>query len=113
MHIGGRRMDDLISRQVAIDAIVKLPNAGIHWFVSAEGAIKALEALPSAEPERKSGHWVGCQEYCNHLTEQTGEKYITTGIENMIYCDQCWQANGRKSDFCPNCGADMREGRKE
>ena len=44
-------MSDLINRQAAIEAIVKLPNAGIHWVVSAEAAINALETLPSAQPE--------------------------------------------------------------
>ena len=28
--------EDSISRQAAIETIRKLPNAGIHWFVSAE-----------------------------------------------------------------------------
>ena len=34
----------------ALEAIRKLPNAGIHWFVSAEAVFDALLKLPSAQP---------------------------------------------------------------
>lgn len=43
-------MNDLINRQDAIEAIRKLPNAGIHWFVSAEAVFDVLLKLPSVEP---------------------------------------------------------------
>lgn len=49
--------DDLISRQAAIEATRKLPNAGIHWLVSAEAVFDALLKLPSAQPQR-IGHWI-------------------------------------------------------
>lgn len=35
----------------AIEAIRKLPNAGIHWYVSAEAVFDVLLKLPSAQPE--------------------------------------------------------------
>ena len=35
----------------ALEAIRKLPNAGIHWYVSAEAVFDALLKLPSAQPE--------------------------------------------------------------
>lgn len=57
-------------------------------------AIDALENLPSAEP-RKKGKWIdksddidGAWNYCSVCMEQAIDLY----------------------DFCPNCGADMREG---
>lgn len=52
-------MDDLISRQDAIETIRKLPNAGIHWFVSVEEVFDALLKLPSAQPEQR---WIPCSE---------------------------------------------------
>lgn len=55
--------------------------------------------------ERKTGHWVGARQYCRHLEEVTGEKYSPSGIGNMIYCDQCWKASDRKSNYCPDCGS--------
>lgn len=52
-------MDDLISRQDAIETIRKLPNAGIHWFVSAESVFDALLKLPSVQSEQR---WIPCNE---------------------------------------------------
>lgn len=58
------------------------------------------EALDTAifalqQPERKKGKWI-----------YDGDCYI---------CDQCksafgWWADSQTSNYCPNCGADMREG---
>ena len=72
----------------------------VDWLVSKS---------PTIEPERKKGEWVGAQSYCKHLEEKTGERYAPTGIGNLIYCNRCWQASNRRSDFCPDCGADMRK----
>lgn len=44
-------MKDLISRQNAIEAVRKLSNAGIYWFVAAPAVFNALLKLPSAQPE--------------------------------------------------------------
>lgn len=43
----------------ALETIRKLPNAGIHWFVSAEAVFDALLKLPPAQSERKNES-VGC-----------------------------------------------------
>jgi hypothetical protein len=75
-------------------------------------AIKALEQ-PTIEPERKKGRWI-------RMSDADGDYYC---------CDQCGGELPRyiteipswdrpyphkqsiyKTDFCPNCGADMREG---
>ncbi len=90
---------DTISRQVAIDAL-STPHGILY-------PIRTIEALPPAQPERKTGRWVGARQYCRHLEEVTGEKYSPSGIGNMIYCDQCWKASDRKSNYCPDCGAKM------
>lgn len=74
----------------------------------AEAFDMAIEALK----ERPTGKWVGAREFCQHLEEITGEKYQATGIENMIYCNQCWQASRRRSKYCPNCGCRLKGGRK-
>ena len=83
MHV--RTMDDCISRRAAIDAIRNTFVGAIADTIEIR-----LNDLPSAEPERKKGEWddiggvlrYGCQ-FCHHAQE-------------------------RKSNFCPNCGADMR-----
>ena len=66
-----------------------------------------IETMPSQS--RPTGQWVGAREFCQHLEEITGEKYQATGIENMIYCNQCWQASRRRSKYCPDCGCRLKE----
>jgi len=69
---------------------------------------EALKMAIDALKERPKGKWVGILEYCKHLEEETGERYVPTGLGKLAYCNQCWHANDRHSNFCPNCGADMR-----
>lgn len=96
--------DDLISRQEAISA---LGNAGLINYAatgSSNGLIHAMnviKGLPTAQPERKKGKWVE----------------VTDGTCIWKVCDQCgekplwneWRTDRCESDFCPNCGADMRD----
>ena len=79
-------MDDLISRQAAIDV------AKQHWYKP--DIAKALEELPSAQPKPKTGHWI-----------YDGDQII---------CNRCFKAFGFISlkltlNYCPNCGAKMIE----
>lgn len=61
------------------------------------GAMQVLDELPSAQPERKTGHWIrvaGMNECCSACNKYFPLSYFT----------------GRPFDinYCPNCGADMR-----
>jgi hypothetical protein len=86
-------MSDLISRQAAIDAVYKASGIG--------GALKALKRMPSAQPERKKGHWIRHPEQRNIFNGKTiecsecHEKYTVQYVEDEL--------------FCRHCGADMRE----
>lgn len=88
--------DDLISRCKAIDATWFEPYYTDPLNVLTEVRDR-LEALPSAQPERKKGKWI------KH--------------GGMIYCSNC--ANGFEKYFvndfiyCPNCGARMEVGNDE
>ena len=99
-------MNDLISRQAAIDAVMEFmpslttPDGSGQFdreILEAQEMLvdigQALNDLPSAQPERKKGKWI-----------YDGDCYI---------CDQCksafgWWADSQTSNYCPNCGADMR-----
>lgn len=50
---------------------------------------RVLDSLPTAQPERKPGRWKG---------------------EGMGYyrCSWCGEVSHPQTNFCPNCGADMR-----
>lgn len=91
---------DCISRQTAIDAFYKYPN--IHWTTL--DVLAEIKALPSAEPVRMKGKWVGT----------TFDGYED---DEPMYCEWSCSACGCVVEdenekptwnFCPNCGADMR-----
>ena len=109
-------MDDLISRQAAIDAIANCTNCGDEktlrayvakhnldneWSGGVLEAINAVEDLPSAQPEQR---WIPCSE---RLPEEYGEFLVTmtekakakdlgfdideTYIRKMRYNSNGWQ----------------------
>lgn len=95
-------MDDLISRQAAIN---ELDHAawGKEWDKALAKAM--LESLPSAQPERKKGKWEEREVSSEKVIDEWQSarcsvcgKYHTTPY--MYYFDNF--------SFCPNCGADMR-----
>ena len=92
-------MDDLISRQAAIDEVNQVIADYIPLLVGATNAIplecaKAIKNIPSAQ---KKGHW---RNYEGTLTCSACETEFDNGI--MEYCGDDVPM------FCPNCGADMR-----
>lgn len=55
----------------------------------------ALRDMPSAQ---KKGHWI-----------YDSEAYALGNPYGHYDCDQCGESVPRKTNFCPNCGADMRQ----
>ena len=79
-------MDDLISRQAAIEAVKQR-----EWLTEDAKEIleEVLTQLPSAQPERKKGRWID--------------------MDDHVMCSCCGATHyGSDKNFCPNCGADMR-----
>ena len=89
-------MDDLISRKDAINFRVAnaLCEDGIIYCRMYE-VKNYLKSLPSAQ---NTGKWSGA------------DGLYGCGI---YICDNCGKFAMIKSDFCPNCGADMREGEQD
>ena len=81
---------DCISREQAIDALYSVDEYNSR-------SVKAIKQLPPIQPKR--GKWI--------KTARWGRVY---------YCDQCRNyldfdgvnAGRGSTNFCPNCGADMR-----
>ena len=96
-------MDDLISRQAAIDALNKMkiyrPLDSDRYVIS--DCLNKIVNLPSAQ---KKGHWnfVG-----DNLFKCTccGEMYTTQQLNGLRVYDK----DPYCPFFCPHCGADMRE----
>ena len=97
-------MSDLIDRQAAIDAMTEFykdllgdeePKLDERTALYVD--LKLLvERLPSAQPERKEGHWIDTGEAIDDDTE--------------VKCSECGEVIYWLSNFCPCCGADMRGG---
>ena len=86
-------MDDLISRQKAIDALMDAMNdVGV---LDAEDINTVFQMLPSTQLERIKGHWIYHPEWAND-----GE----CGYE----CSVCHMGSDVDYNFCMRCGADMR-----
>ena len=63
---------------------------------------KAEELDSSAQPERKRGHWMPHHEFCKKHGLQP------FGLVAFWWCDRCEKGVEHPTNFCPNCGADMR-----
>ena len=90
---------DTISRAKAIEAIcmetcgVSLKNERCMVHCT---EVQAVEKLPPAQPGRIRGRW----------------EVASTGYSGFMRCSECKAGccgDYRSMNFCPNCGADMRE----
>ena len=115
-------MDDLISRQAAIDAIKnywknevdRIPKESTDFDVFTQiidsilshnaGICKAIDTLPPAQP--KHGRWI-------KMTGMMPPEY-----HGHYECSECqWHMKGIRSswmkeeeyNYCPNCGARMNQ----
>ena len=92
-------MDDLISRQEAIDAIVAWTVEDRPDIEMPTDLVGRINALPSAQPEHKHGKWVFVR------GEEAG---------NALYmCSACGKGDIHapevKVSYCWNCGAEMTQ----
>ena len=88
---------DTISRKAAIDALGELATftdeCSEHTWMYTDDVYKAIKQLPPAQPERIKGRWI--------------EKPHVHGVAYCSLCD--YELHTNDTNFCPNCGADMRE----
>lgn len=84
---------DLISREDAMSAVQDHFNAdGFQGYYDGQKMMDRITALPSAEAVQ--GEWI-----------LDGGTPICSGCHE----EPCWSSEGYDfTDFCPNCGADMR-----
>ena len=92
-------MNELIERQAAIDAIHNL--YAIHGsegsWIDQKDAFKALNSLPSAQPEPHEGEW-----------ERVSAQRYFMSASYFYRCSACGVNNVRNTNYCPNCGTKMK-----
>ena len=98
-------MNDLISRQAAIDALdgeITVTGRANAEAVRGYARLVAdrIKRLPSAEPERKKGEWIEVQ----------FKTFPYNRIGKARKCSLCGKRKDKyvRWDYCPCCGADMR-----
>ena len=98
-------MNDVIYRQAAIDAL----TTECSWTFydehgqltpNGEEILGTLKKIPSAQ---KKGHWKG--EYFKY---PSGLKIFFYRCSECGYEERHAYEDTKPSNFCPNCGADMR-----
>ena len=105
---------DTISRQAAIDAVEALAYHADKYVIDSDVhevhgfrtglavAERQLSLVPSAQPERKMGKWIKLDAHAHladHKCSACGQEcYVPTCMGDPMY------------DYCPNCGARMKEG---
>ena len=98
-------MDDLISRQAAIEELRRMMIALYGYDATSiiSCAIYKLQNLPSAETNRKMGKWIH-------------DGYDHPHGVDWMHCSECGKRDAylpaTMTNYCPNCGAMMKgEGR--
>ena len=79
---------DAISRRAAIDALYSVDEYNSR-------SVKAIKQLPPIQPKR--GRW--------HYSDG---KPARIGLSFGVVCDQCGAESEYCTNFCGECGADMR-----
>lgn len=100
---GEQVMADLIDRQAAIDALMEILDRPNHAeFLYTDEICKALSAMPSAQPERKTGKWEAVEGWDGDVLYRCSE----CGTEFVLI-----EGTPEENDYhyCPHCGARMEE----
>ena len=89
--------EDAISRQDAINALddeITITGKSNAYVVKdyVQRVKRKLENLPFVTPKRKTGKWIH-----------------SDFSHEFLHCSQCGRGRHFCSNFCPNCGADMRQ----
>ena len=102
-------MSDLIEREAAIDALVNKGQASTRyklsesWELNSQEIREALNAVPPAQPEQKTGYFIG--------TEFDG--YADgSPVYYEWECSECgcvFEDDEPTYNYCPYCGAKMIE----
>ena len=97
-----QQSDDCVSRQAVLDEIKSMSNANPSYWatcdvIDREDLIDNIQALPPVTPAYAKGKWIELEDFdCSDRGER------------LVKCSACDSCNGYdKSDYCPNCGADM------
>ena len=103
-------MDDLINRDDVIESIVKLPNVGVHPYVSLESVLDILLDAPCIDTDLsrysdklwKNGYERGKKDTQQEITRCENCKYYQDNNDGYPHPDCKWNKNETpdEDDFC-------------
>lgn len=79
-------------------ADLEFEHSGDFWITTPKGKKIYFEK------KRPRGKWISQFDYSQQ------HKTMPSGYGNFWWCNKCDSSTEKKSNFCPNCGADMRKG---
>ena len=104
-------MNDLISRQAAIDAINDSHFPGAPYVDTGINiALRIIHDLPSVQPERKTGKWI--KEHID-ITDKEHPKsfrFHRCSVCNHVAAPALFVDEEKWLSYCPHCGAYMKGG---
>ena len=86
--------EDAISRQAVIYGLAVIAKAKARSDAQKSLMGRSMffvEHMPPVQPIRPRGHWIECED------------------EVKVYCSECKEKSDYPTNYCQNCGADMRE----
>lgn len=93
-----------MTREEALDVMNILRFGTFEEIINTEEIVnKALDVAIEALKDRPHGEWLSHYDYCKK------HELIPSGLIAFWWCNQCEQGVEIKTNFCPNCGADMRK----
>lgn len=121
-------MSDLISREALKEALKEAhANFELTFDINTYGeVINIINNAPTIDISKEV--WNKSNELLNkrlsYLERPQGEWKITEAYPHKVYCGECyktyaqenwevWKDGSLPRNFCPNCGADMRNGEEE
>ena len=85
-------MSDLIRRVDVITVLCFCEETKMMLCKDLRKILEKIEGIPSAESERKKGHWIDTDNYYQRWK-----------------CSECgYHTRDAEPNYCPHCGADMR-----
>ena len=116
----GEQMSDLIDRNGAINALLEKGQRsrryklGDIWELNFDEIKEVMKAVPSVEPERKTGEWIALDRDIQ-------------GYTSTYECSECWSlvimlrlqiqramvVRNMEYEYCPYCGCKMEVTRSD
>lgn len=96
-------MPDYISREALAIEVLGLTIVDPTVAAYASAVLDRIQNAPTVQPEVRHGRWITTV----YTTTSKRGRIISN---KKLECSECGYSNGRKlSNYCPNCGVDMRE----